>query len=105
MINGDLFERKKSIHVKLSKEAHFAIRVESFKRKLSIQMIFNEFAQMVAEGDKAALRILDMISRKKLNGELKRLARKEVSDFGNIDGETLYDLISSGTQESNDEDD
>lgn len=105
MISGDLFERKKSVHIKLSKEAHFAIRVESFKRKLSIQLIFNEFATMVANGDKAALRILDIISKKKLSGELKRIARKEVSNFGNIDGDALYDLINASMQDEQDEDD
>lgn len=105
MINSDLFEKKKSVHIKLGKEAHFAIRVESFKRKLSIQLIFNEFAQMVANGDKAALRILDIISRKKLSGELKRIARKEVSDFGNIHSDTLYDLINSNSQDEDENED
>ena len=39
------FDRRKSIHVKLYTETHANFRVELMKKKLSMQEVFEDFAQ------------------------------------------------------------
>ena len=79
------FDRRKSIHVKLYTETHAALRVELMKKKLSMQEVFEAFAQRVVAGDGFAHRVLDTISRRKRDKEIEKLSETDV--------ESLFDAI------------
>ena len=54
-----MIHSKKSVHVNISKSAHAAFRIACFERGLSMQEVFEEFAQRVALESNDALGILD----------------------------------------------
>jgi hypothetical protein len=98
----DLFQDRKDIHVKLTKEVHSSLRAELFKRGISMQEAFNEFARLVGDGDNRALRILDSFVVKKLRSQLEDARRDVVglsdSQLGELDRNTLYHLIEGSDQ-------
>jgi GTPase SAR1 family protein len=79
------FDRRKSIHVKLYTETHANFRVELMKKKLSMQEVFEDFAQRVVAGDGFAHRVLDTIARRKRDKEIEKLSESDV--------ESLFDAI------------
>ena len=79
------FDRRKSIHVKLLTETHAAFRIELIKKKLSMQEVFEDFAQRVVRGDGFAHRVLDTIARKKRERHIERLSE--------TDAESIFDAI------------
>ena len=79
------FDRRKSIHVKLYTETHAACRVELMKKKLSMQEVFEDFAQRVVSGDGFAHRVLETIQKRKRNKEIEKLSETDI--------ETLFDAI------------
>lgn len=79
------FDRRKSIHVKLYTETHAAFRIELMKKKLSMQEVFEDFAQRVVSGDGFAHRVLETIEKRKRNREIEKLSETDV--------ESLFDAI------------
>ena len=79
------FDRRKSIHVKLYTETHAAFRIELMKKKLSMQEVFEDFAQRVVSGDGFAHRVLETIERRKRNKEIEKPSETDV--------ESLFDAI------------
>lgn len=79
------FDHRKSIHVKLLTETHAAFRIELIKKKLSMQEVFEDFAQRVVRGDGFAHRVLDTIARKKRERHIERLS--------DTDAESIFDAI------------
>jgi GTPase SAR1 family protein len=79
------FDRRKSIHIKLYTETHASFRVELMKKKLSMQEVFEDFAQRVVSGDGFAHRVLDTISRRKRDKQIEKLSDTDV--------ESLFDAI------------
>jgi GTPase SAR1 family protein len=79
------FDHRKSIHVKLLTETHAAFRIELIKKKLSMQEVFEDFAQRVVRGDGFAHRVLDTIARKKRERHIERLSE--------TDAESIFDAI------------
>lgn len=92
----DLLQDRKDVHVKLTKEVHSGFRTELFKRGISMQEAFNEFARLVSNGDNRVLRVLDSFVVKKLHSQLED-ARRNVKqpdvELGEFDCDTLYNLI------------
>jgi len=78
-------DRRKSIHVKLFTETHAGFRVELVKRRLSMQEVFEDFAQSVVAGSGHALRRLDKIVENKRSKEIQRLSSTDV--------DSLFDII------------
>ena len=79
------FDRRKSIHIKLLTETHAAFRIELLRKKLSMQEVFEDFAQRVVAGDGFAHRVLDTIARKKREKQIERLSE--------TDAESIFDAI------------
>ena len=91
-MRSDRFFGKKSVHVKLTKEVHTALREKLFRFGITMQDLFQEAAEMaVLEGTKSD-RLLERISKKKLKAELEKPLRQFVR-AGEIDAETLYNLL------------
>lgn len=95
----DLFFHKKSVHVKLTKEVHTALREKLFRHGITMQDLFHEAAEMVLlEGPKAD-RLLEKISKKKLLSALEKVNRHQNMQLGELDSDTLYNLL----EDSNDD--
>ena len=88
------FDHRKSIHVKLLTETHAAFRIELIKKKLSMQEVFEDFAQRVVRGDGFAHRVLDTIARKKRDRHIERLSE--------TDAESIFDAIEDQAFDSDD---
>jgi len=82
------FDRRKSIHIKLYTETHAGLRVELLKKKLSMQEVFEDFAQRVVAQDGFAHRVLDTLARRKRDKQIEKLSQTDV--------ESLFDAIEDG---------
>lgn len=87
-------DRRKSVHVKLLTDTHANFRIMSFKLKLSMQEMFEEFAQRVIIEDPKVMKILDELSKRKKEKTVKKLSRSDAS--------TLLDIIDSESPYSQD---
>ena len=87
-------DRRKSVHVKLLSDTHANFRIASFKLKLSMQEMFEEFAQRVITEDPKVMKILDELSERKKEKLVKKLSKSDAS--------TLLDIIDSESPYSQD---
>ena len=87
-------DRRKSVHVKLLSDTHANFRIASFKLKLSMQEMFEEFAQRVIAEDPKVMKILSELSDRKKEKLVKKLSKSDVS--------TLLDIIDSESPYSQD---
>lgn len=88
-----MFEDRKSIHVKLSKDVHFALRAKLFKYSISMQELFDEFARMVATDTAKGQAVLNSIVARKTKNALEGKPRKKKEPIRTFDADALYDLI------------
>jgi len=95
-MRADLFTDRKCVHFKISKEVHFALRAKLFKHDISMQELFDEFARLVASDTVKGQSIIDSIVNRKLKKALSGTVekkRKERETIGDLDSETLYNII------------
>lgn len=93
---SDIFVDKKSIHFKLDKELHYALRAKLFKHNITMQELFDEFARLVATDTARGQTIIESIINKKVKkvlGGSTRAKRKKKESFNELDSETLYNMI------------
>lgn len=90
------FESKKTVHFSMTRETHSEFRIACFKHRLTMQDILEEFAQLVAVENPAALRIMKNLSEKKRNDEISRLTK--------TDSESILNIISEINPLNDDED-
>jgi 23S rRNA maturation-related 3'-5' exoribonuclease YhaM len=99
-LRHDIFQDRKSIHIKLSKESHAALREKLFKCGLSMQDVFEELADLVLSDNSRADRLIQSIIKKKiqeqLDGPKKNTRHRHPVD--KFDAETLYNLIDEGQE-------
>ena len=79
------YQTKKSVHINLTKSTHGELRVILLRMGLSMQEVFEDFAQRVVSGDGFAHRVLETIERRKRNKEIEKLSETDV--------ESLFDAI------------
>ena len=84
-----MIHSKKSVHVNISKSAHAAFRIACFERGLSMQEVFEEFAQRVALESNDALGILDELKVIKENRD------KSSKKYTNADVDDIYAMLES----------
>jgi len=87
-------DHRKSIHVKLLTETHAAFRIELIKKKLSMQEVFEDFAQRVVRGDGFAHRVLDTVAKRKRERHIEKLS--------DTDAESIFDAIEDNTYSTED---
>lgn len=98
----DMFQDKKGIHVKLDKQVHATLRAKLFKYNLSMQEVFDDFARLIAEDNKRAQVILELLVQKKLKRALEgKLRQKEDLALNEMDADALYNLINGVPEEDN----
>ena len=88
------FDHRKSIHVKLLTETHAAFRIELIKKKLSMQEVFEDFAQRVVRGDGFAHRVLDTVAKRKRERHIEKLS--------DTDAESIFDAIEDNSYSTED---
>ena len=89
----DLFFTRKSVHVKLSKEIHTSLREKLFKYGITMQDLFHEAAEMAVLDGIRSEKLLEKISRKKLLASLDKIDRSKKLNLGELDSETMYNLL------------
>ena len=72
-----MIHSKKSVHFNITKSAHAGFRIACFQRGLSMQEVFEEFAQRVALESNDAIKILDEL--KVSDPNLKKDSQKKVN--------------------------
>ena len=78
------FETKKTVHFSMTRETHSDFRIACFKKRLTMQDILEEFAQLVAAEHPATIRIMDNLAEKKRNDEISRLTRSDSESILNV---------------------
>ena len=102
----DLFESKKSVHVKFTKEMHAALRMKLFQSGLTMQDLFFYAAQRALGDGPDAEKFLTKISKLKMQRALSEIrGRSAKFHIGELDSETLYSLMDdqNGKQQDVDE--
>lgn len=85
------FDTHKDIHIKIRKDAHGSLRAFLFKKELSMQEVFEEFAQLVVAEDPRALRMIDQLVVKKAQAKIDKVTKQK--PISELDQETLYNLL------------
>ena len=85
----DVITDRKCIHVKLLQDTHSNLRIELFKRRLSIQEVFEEFAQRLITGDPVITDILDELMENKKTKKLRQ--------FFKADADSIFDAIENSS--------
>lgn len=96
----DLFYGKKSVHVKLTKETHAALREKLFRYGITMQDLFQETTDMVLKESASSDNLLHKIAKKKMAATLEKLDKKNHVHIGEFDTETLYNLLESDARKS-----
>lgn len=98
-MRADAFADRKSVHFKLDKEVHLALRAKLFKYDISMQELFDEFARLVATDASKAQSIVESIVNKRIKSTLangtqrKKRAYNRKETFNDLDTEALYNMI------------
>ena len=97
-MRADILSDNKCVHVKMNKETHIALRGLLFKHGISMQDVFGECANQLADGTKIGMTIIENVVNRKLRAALEgtstRGRRRE--GLSELDSDTLYSLINSG---------
>lgn len=99
----DIFIDKKSIHIKLSKDIHTALRERLLKAGITMQDLFQDAAELILTDSPRAQKTLDNISRKKMKRYLEGGNKKQTRALGELDTETLYSLLEQDDKREADE--
>ncbi len=96
---------RKSIHVKLSKDVHTALRQKLLGYGLTMQDLFSEVADIALADNDRADKILKKISKRKLQESLQKTGRKLPNDLtiGELDSNTLYNILDEGRKNNGDD--
>jgi hypothetical protein len=98
-VRPDLFLGRKTVKVKLTKEVHSAFRGKVIERGMSMQEVFDELARLVAIGDHRLDVVLKEHAKRKVKLEYERLLNpkpRRQDHIGELDHESLYDMINTG---------
>ena len=98
MIRTDILHSRKCIHVKLKKDVHLRLREKLFAYQLSIQSVFDEFAHLIVNDEKRAMKILEDLAIKRAQAELEKPLKnseKTHERVDELDHNTLYNMINA----------
>jgi hypothetical protein len=99
-MRADILSDDKCVHVKMNKETHLALRGLLFKHNISMQDVFGECANQLADGTKIGMTIIETVVNRKLRAALEgtSLKSRRRDRLSELDSETLYSLINSGKE-------
>jgi hypothetical protein len=97
-----LFSDKKCVHIKLNADTHVSLKALLFKKKISIQELFEEFAQQLISEKAFGRKFVDSLYDKKVEAFLN--GRKRINSpaklISNIDVDIIYDAINFSINEN-----
>lgn len=94
----DIFQDRKSVHIKLSKESHAALREKLFKHCLTMQDVFEEITNVILSDSVRADRIIQEIIKKKIKQQIEGIKKSSRQPVEEYDANTLYNLIEEGQE-------
>jgi hypothetical protein len=103
LIRTDILHDKKCIHVKLKKDTHLRLREKLFAYQLSIQAVFDEFANLIVNDEKRAMKILEDLAVKRAKAELEKPVRSHAGSkerIDELDHNTLYNMINASDKKN-----
>lgn len=106
-IHPDIFQDRKCIHVKLKKETHAEFKVICFRKGMSMQEAFEEFATQAVANTSSGRKILNAIAKRKIDEQLngtKKTYPRVPPRMNELDVETLYEVINGSEQGDNEDD-
>ena len=80
------FQTHKSVHIKLTTSTHYNLRMELFKRGLSMQEVLETLSCEFVNGDKHICKIIDEL-------EYNKKHRIRVKKVVKTDNESIFDAI------------
>ena len=78
-------EGRKSLHFNLRSSAHSALRIQCFKKQITMQDFFKEVSRLVESESQAVLSIMDAAAERKKSKQIEKLSE--------TDAESLYNMI------------
>lgn len=96
----DLFQDKKSIHIKLTKETHAALREKVFRYGVTMQDLFEEMTEIILSQEDRADKLLQKVFKKKMAATLEKIDKRNKLSLGEFDSETLYSLLEDADNET-----
>ena len=78
------FETKKSIHFNITRETHSELRINCFKKRLSMQEVFEEVSQRIASGSPDMISLMEELSERKREGIIEKLSETDAQSIYNI---------------------
>ena len=78
-------ENRKSLHFNIKGTSHSSLRIECFKRNITMQDFFNEISELVESESPVIMSIMEDLSERKRNKQIEKLSK--------TDEESLYNLI------------
>jgi hypothetical protein len=88
----DLFHDRKSVHIKLTKELHTALRQKLFKYGVTMQDLFHEIAEQVLQENLRSEKLLQRVAKKRLLALVEKSSDRSVK-IGELDSATIYNLL------------
>lgn len=100
-LKQDLFENRKCIHIKLSKEVHTELRTLCIHKGITMQDVFEEYGNLLCAGDVKAMAIVDRMILRRLNIPRRnsRTRGPAATELNDKEKESIYDLINDETLE------
>lgn len=104
-MKNDLFFGRKSVHVKITKEVHAALREKLFRYGITMQDLFQAAAENALLESPRSDKLLQRIAKKKVLAELSGTHRSYLKNVGELDSEMLYSLMedTNDTEDATDE--
>lgn len=100
-LKQDLFIDRKGVHIKLSNDVHLALRTLCFRKGITMQGVFEEFARLLANDDVKALGIVDrmILDRLDIPNRRSKTKKQSATELNENEKESIYDLINNETLE------
>jgi len=98
LVRTDILYDRKCLHIKLKKDVHLKLREKLFVHELSIQALFDGFAQLVVDNDKRAMKILEDVVVQRVKEQLEKTTQRIAPTrerINELDHNTLYNMINA----------
>ena len=100
-VRPDFLVNEKQVHVNLPKSTYVEFKKKLLDLNITMTMAFKEFATLVAENDKRALKLLENIAQQIFRGELNKYHQRKNDPIDKLDQDVLYHLIEKEVNEPN----
>lgn len=100
----DIFESRKCVHIKLPKEIHASLREKLFRHNITMQDLFQDYAESIADDSIRAEKTIQRLVSKKIKSIIESDVKKRENKgliMGELDSNTLYNLLEEAEKNNN----